>query len=420
MLSRLVGSPILRLDGNGARVVPLLLPQEHSLPFAVALHMSDSTDACSQASSASPPNSRLNHDSPHEALLELHYVLSGSGHLVLSNGEEQPLVPGDSVIVLQGSARLLAGPVSSQHPQQGQQERHGDDAASLVTLQVLLPAALLSDTASSLDGTFQPRAATGAEHWLAGRPEGYVTQQLASQALGEQRRKEAGSGLWPAQLWQQLQRQLQESWAAEPGHAAHGSAAEKALDAMLAHSSAANSASSSAAAEPVPMPSNSHGSNHVPRCHANSSLSSSQDSSNGVSDAASMRGNAGSNISSNGRSVQVAASSSSSSSSSSRNRSGSGSSSSSSSESGTRPMLQRRALRDAGAYKLPNQTNRLALLFGPDDSGLSLSFALVSAANNQLCVWCCTHHVIHVYVVLHWLLSPQCCGGCISSSVQLC
>eukprot|EP00877_Chromochloris_zofingiensis_P010143 jgi/Chrzof1/5382/Cz16g00230.t1 len=40
-------------------------------------------------------------------------------------------------------------------------------------------------------------------------------------------------------------------------------------------------------------------------------------------------------------------------------------------------QVLKRALCDAGAFKLPNQTNRLALLFGPHDApGLSLSFGI--------------------------------------------
>lgn len=49
------------------------------------------------------------------------------------------------------------------------------------------------------------------------------------------------------------------------------------------------------------------------------------------------------------------------------------------------PLVHKRTLRNIGAYKLPNQSNRLALLFGPSTSGLSLSFGLEVRGGDAAC-----------------------------------
>jgi quercetin dioxygenase-like cupin family protein len=126
ILTRLVGQRMLQLDQQHS-VVPLLCPAEHQLPFAAALHIHniqgqqqqyDATAALNHSMPAQPHaahqqlprqqenNSSSSRESP---LVELFYVLSGSGHFSSSSGAVQLVAAGDSIIALQHEARFAAG-----------------------------------------------------------------------------------------------------------------------------------------------------------------------------------------------------------------------------------------------------------------------------------------------------------------------
>jgi quercetin dioxygenase-like cupin family protein len=130
-------------------VVPLLCPAQHQLPFAAALHIhhlneqkhQQQHDAAAGVSHAMPVLSDAAHQqlprqqhndssssscssSNESPLVELFYVLSGSGHFTSSSGAVQRVSAGDSIIALQHEAQFAAGlpPAAATPALAGQQE----------------------------------------------------------------------------------------------------------------------------------------------------------------------------------------------------------------------------------------------------------------------------------------------------------
>ncbi|KAL4457712.1 hypothetical protein ABPG75_012577 [Micractinium tetrahymenae] len=97
--NKLAGARLHTLPG-GRTVVPLLHPQQHGLPFLLTLELHSAAPA---AAVAQPPPA-LDRD-----LYALHYVLAGSGQLVRASGGAEQLQAGDSVLMHSGAAACRAG-----------------------------------------------------------------------------------------------------------------------------------------------------------------------------------------------------------------------------------------------------------------------------------------------------------------------
>jgi len=121
-VSSLVGRPRIKTDEDGCGIVPLLLPREHGLPFAMSLDIIcfDSADA----HHASTALDSLQEEAPtvHHQVLDLFYVLSGEGVLLGQDGASHRVHAGDSILAWHGSTQLVVDapqeqPSTSSHGQ---------------------------------------------------------------------------------------------------------------------------------------------------------------------------------------------------------------------------------------------------------------------------------------------------------------
>ena len=107
MIRPLLGQKRLQLQ-PGHNVVPLLHPTRDELPFSATLVVVSGA-ARNQQEPASASLLEQHQQQP-ASLVELAYVISGSGHVTSAASGPQPLLPGDSLLALHGAAAFCAGP----------------------------------------------------------------------------------------------------------------------------------------------------------------------------------------------------------------------------------------------------------------------------------------------------------------------
>lgn len=361
VISQLVGKKVLQLAPD-LSTVPLLDPITHRLPFAAALQIYSSAAGArsSSRSAACTPDSS---SSSSGSLVELHYVISGKGHFSsVTSGEQQvALGPGDSIISLQGAAIFAAGPVLDQDstPQQQQQQQGTSPAWSqlLGWLQQLHTAkpqqtstAPASRAAAAVAGTAQQQHQTGSSSSSSNQ---LVMLQLLlpSELLtGEMLTHHAGHCHAVAQQLPWHSAALQQQPAAPPAAGSsihlHGLASTDSIheahvcsllgDGGLASPQQSASQEQQQSSHKEVSPLSHHHHQQEEQQHAATGTPSSTAGSPGSP------GNSGSSSDSD----------------------------SSGSAHAVLPRLDqqqilKRALSEVGAFRLPQQTNRLALLFGP-------------------------------------------------------
>lgn len=137
------GAPLLELSA-GHHAVPLLEPRQHGVPFAMALRVIHPGAAPAQVREAGEAARRLGASAGTGApgaapdVAELHYVLGGSGSLLGAAGAAAPVGPGDCVLAAQGAAVFSVPPDAA---------NLDGSPMPLVMLQVLLPGKMLRDMA---------------------------------------------------------------------------------------------------------------------------------------------------------------------------------------------------------------------------------------------------------------------------------
>jgi quercetin dioxygenase-like cupin family protein len=155
VFARMEGSPVLELAA-GTRVVPIMTPDAHRVPFAMALRIIDPGTAPAQVLGMGDPARR--------DTLELFYVLGGAGALLGAGGAEQPVVPGDTIAAQQGSAMFVVPATAAD----GGNGVSANAPAPLVMLQLLLPGKLLRDVAAGERTAFSDPSELGiAPDWEA-------------------------------------------------------------------------------------------------------------------------------------------------------------------------------------------------------------------------------------------------------------
>lgn len=126
LVSQLAGQPCVESQ-PGRVVIPLLLPESHNLPFAVAVEVTHRPCNARGLSAAVD-------DGEQEDAYELQHILAGSGLVTDHAGHTQKVVAGDSLLLRHGMADV-----------QVPEYRNQNDP--LVALKLLIPASLLTDTA---------------------------------------------------------------------------------------------------------------------------------------------------------------------------------------------------------------------------------------------------------------------------------
>jgi quercetin dioxygenase-like cupin family protein len=179
VVSQLVGAPLHLMSPEHA-VVPLLCPLETGIPFSAALHVYEHhnhhhddrisprgarSSSQQQAPPPPPPAPPAGSESQSEQLVELAYVLSGSGRFTDGRGEWQHVAAGDSVFALQRDG-LQFSAVGGGGDAAAAAEHH----VPLVLLQLLMPRELLVAGAESRNPEDDARHAAAVSRLVPWRP----------------------------------------------------------------------------------------------------------------------------------------------------------------------------------------------------------------------------------------------------------
>jgi len=164
--------------GGGRKLMPLLNPIKERLPFGIALELWD-------AGADSPPSSTLVSSNYRGSdLIEVDYVLQGQGQLMCPSGNIMSLNAGDSVILPYAQAWCEATDQTGQN-QVGKTESSSLLAWQMVVLRLLLPSSLLlsEEDPNNHDG-FSTSAGFACEEWFDnGSHSGMLTQQQVANLL---------------------------------------------------------------------------------------------------------------------------------------------------------------------------------------------------------------------------------------------
>lgn len=175
IVASLGGNPKL-IKGDSAHVVPVLLPGVSSLPFGASLECVRHSSA-GDASAAS-----AQHAAAGRELLDIFYILSGTGVVSEPDGTVRTLHSGDSLVTWHNSTRLRCGAAQVQAGGGGAVAAAAAAAAAgphdeqLVALKFHFPASLLL---SSAGAPSHSELQVLVDEWQAARDGGHLSHQEA-------------------------------------------------------------------------------------------------------------------------------------------------------------------------------------------------------------------------------------------------